>query len=265
MGLPFAYNGIAAISQQRRNTPRPKLLTVGATFSNTANRGTKIIISKAGNLIGFFSPNQGGAEYEHLDSGARSEGYVLCYNASNVWDTGSSVSGFRTPSISGISTTGATVTRRTTDNLIELKQVFSFAKEGQGIGIEMTVTNRSAGQVSNVILRRQVDFDIDTGGAQGWANFANRFARTSVDGVFAWQDAVDAPAGREAHGVLLRAEKISSVVLPKVTSSILDTSCNPASQATPTGPVDSGATLQFNLGNLNPTTSKTVNVRYLRF
>lgn len=263
--IPIAHSVSAGSTKQKLNTPLPRSVVVGKTFTTAANRGTKIVLSQAGNLLEFKSPNIGGAQYDHIIAGARSEGYVLCYNGLRVWDTGTSQSGFAPSTSSNSTLTGITIKRKTTDGVLELTQVFNAPVAGQALGIVMTVKNLSASTVNNIILRRQVDFDVDTGGTQGWSNFSNRFLRTSVDGVVAWNDPADAPLGREAHAMLLRTEKASASVIPKVTADILDNSCSPASVVTPTGRVDNGATLEFALGALPTTASATANMRYVRF
>lgn len=60
--------------------------------------------------------------YEHIGVRAPySEGYVLCYNGVNAWDTGTSSSGFGTPT-----TSSNAIVRRTSDNRVQLTQTFQL-------------------------------------------------------------------------------------------------------------------------------------------
>jgi hypothetical protein len=250
---------------QKLNGNRSLRLAPAVTFTDSANRGTKIVLSDGGNIISYLSPNIPGAEYEHIGVGAFSEGYVVCADGTSAYDTGDSELNFGSPTVSGVSPTTATVTRSTLDGRLKLIQYFRFDR--QSLGIKMLLVNRSGSPLTNVILRRQVDFDIDTGGTNGWAGFINSFVQTSVDSVTAYNNPSNAPAGLEAHGMVMRNEGAGSgvTVTPKVTTSILDNSCSPTNvAATPAINVDYGATLEYNLGTLENYRSKSVELRYLR-
>lgn len=242
------------------------------TFDSTFDRGTRVTISVAGNIVEYKSPNVSGAQYEHIGVGTFSEGYVLCYKNPftgvivRAYDVGYTESGF------GLPTTSlgppVTVTRNTADNLLQLKQEFFFDGVRKSLMIKMQVKNLSDYKtVENIILRRQVDFDVDTGGASGWASFDNYHARTSKDGVFAWNDPKNAPLGKEAHGMCLRhLVKGRGTYVAKVTDAILDTTCNPGSKTTPVVTrTDDGHTLQYNIGALGPGISTPVWIQYERF
>jgi hypothetical protein len=259
---------VASESEQSISDVAPASTTPFYTFSSGVDRGTLVTISDHGNIIEFKSPNSPGAEYEHIGVGALSEGYILCYDIGGVtyrsYDTGSSEANFgpATTTIKPVS-----VTRNTIDNVLQLKQIFLFQGIRKMLHIKMTVTNISSLVVNNVILRRQVDFDIDTGGASGWAGFINNHARTSEDGVFAWNDPSAAPVGYEAHGMIMRhllqTYEVSHVA--KVTDGILDNSCSPAAKPTPVLDSDDGETLEYYLGDMAPWESKYVVIAYERF
>ena len=255
----------AAGNGQGIDASAPAGTTLYKTYNSGAGGGTKVQVSTDGNLVGFESP----VGYEHLGVGTFSDGYVLCYTTPAgadvaAYDAGSSSSGL------GASTqSGDTVTRTTNDGVLRLKQVFSFNGPAKSISVAMTVTNLlGAGSVSNVILRRQTDLDVDTGGTNGWASFSNLFAATSRDGVWAWNDPSAAPAGKESHSLMLRDVDPSATGVPhvaKVTEDILDTSCSPTAKATPvTTPSDDGATIQYNVGKIGHGVAKTVKLMIAR-
>lgn len=253
------------ISSPRSRKPKVAFTLTTRTARTVSNRGTTVGVSGNGNILAFASPNVPGQQYEHLGVGAFSEGYVLCYAGQNAYDVVNRASGFGSASISGF-----TVTRSTADNVLKLTQGFALsATPIDGLAITMDVKNISSAPVNNIILRRQADLDVDAGGAQGWSGFFNRFARTSVDGVFAWNDYTDSsPLGREGHGLLLRAQSqtlpLNRLPVPKVTANILETSCNPDSLETPIYG-DFGASLQYNIGTMNPGQVYRFVLNYLRF
>lgn len=256
LAVPMA-NVAAAAPKQDLSAPKPASAVPADTFFNGTDRGTQVQISNHGNIVSYESPSGS----EHIGVGILSEGYVLCYAGNNAFDVGSSESGFGAASISQPSPTKTIVTRNTSDGRLQLRQTFTFEGVEKALSIVMTIRNLTTSTVSGVTLRRQVDFDIDGSPS------SNRFGRTSEDGVFAYRDASDFP-GTEVHGMLLQHQQKNSTVarpVAKVTNAILDTSCNPSSIATPAGPGDFGATLQYNFGNVSGTASKLTTVRYLRF
>ncbi len=222
----------------------------------------KLAVSRSGNVVRYEGPTG----YEHLGIGSFSEGYVLCYGAKNAFDTGASQTGFGTPTAS-CSGSKCTITRNTSDGLLQLKQVITKnASSDRSFGVAMTVKNLTGGNITGVILRRQADLDVDTGGALGTAGFVNWFGSTERDSVTAWNPPNQSP--REEHGVVLSRRALSPasiVALAKVTSNILDSSCNPTNIAAG-GPVrgDYGATIQFNIGTLNGGKSASAAVQYQR-
>ena len=245
------------------------------TWTTADAGGTTVCISSHGNILQYESPTG----YEHIGVGQFSEGYVLCYtnpftgNTVNVWDTGASESGFGEASASAMDTDAPVVlTRTTSDRIMTLTQVFAFNGLNKSLTIEMQVHNNTPRTVNDVILRRQVDFDIDSGGANGWANYMNDHAATNRDGVFAWNDPSSAPIGFEAHGMILRhlSENTDVSHVAKVTDDILDSTCDADSAVvTPRIGFDDGDTLEYALGSLNPNpvlgSSKAAYVQYERY
>lgn len=243
------------------------------TWSSTSYGGIAVTITTHGNLLAFTSPNKAGAQYEHINSGALSEGYVLCYTNPytgvyvNAYDIGYAELGFGPATTT---TSPVTVTRKTSDGLLELKQTYSFSSSGKYLTIYMYIKNLTADQhITGIVLRRQVDYDVDTGGTQGWAAYLNTHAKTSKDGAFAWNDPSRAPAGREAHGMMLWNYNSSSGITAqaKVSGGILDTSCTcTTAVATPvTVPIDYGETIQFTFPSLTHGSTKYGAIRHIRF
>lgn len=217
----------------------------------------RVAISTHGNLLRFEGPTG----YDHIGVGEFSEGYVLCYGAVNAYDTGSAKSGFG-PSSTSCGTT-CTVTRNTSDGKLQLKQVISRSTSLRSATFEMTLSNLTGGPITGVILRRQADLDVDTGGAKGTNNFNNWFGASERDSVFGWNP-INASATAEGHAISLVAVEPTRA-FAKVTSSILDSSCNPANIAA-AGPVqgDHGVTLQYNIGTLPAGGTVKNTVKYLR-
>jgi len=264
-------------AQQSLDGPSADSVALYFTWTSAVDRGTRFQISDHGNLLSFTSPNSAGAVYEHINIGSLSEGYVLCYTAPstgavNRFDVGGAEAGWG-PNLNG----PPSVRRRTVDGIFELTQTYVFNATNKSLQITMTLLNISGvvtgvpQTATGVILRRQVDFDIDTGGAQGWAGFANRFAADGAvrgDGVAAWNDRVDPPAGFEAHGAVLRHVKGNYAHEAKVTEAILDTTCSPAHKdtaATGYARADDGGTIEYRLGSIADRKRAVVTNMYVRY
>jgi hypothetical protein len=270
------------------------------TYSGSTDGGTKVSVSTHGNVMRFLGPDTApDNQYQHIGSGKLlSEGYVLCYrNPStgvlvNAWDTGAGESGFGAESTTGpmppaqVIDPVLRVSRPTTDGVLVLKQgLLAEVDVNEGLGrkrmeLGMAVINNNDFAVHDVILRRQVNFDVDRGGASGWAGALNTWGRTTRDGVFAWNDPSRAPRGRQAHGMLLHhlssllfsndggvgIELSPAIRHAKVTRHPLDHSCNPTSLKTPVfTPSDRGGTLQYNLGSIPANSRMNILMEYVRF
>ena len=244
-----------------------KLIPAGPTPESTDTfytfPGTPILaISRNGNVVRYEGPTG----YEHLGIGSFSEGYVLCYGAKIAYDTGALQTGFGA-STATCSGSRCTITRNTTDGILQLQQVITKnASSDRSFGVAMTVRNLTGGSVTGIILRRQADLDVDTGGALGTAGFVNWFGSTERDSVTVWNPPNQ--SAREEHGVVLSRRAVnpaSILATAKVTANILDSSCSPANIAA-SGPVqgDFGASIQFNIGTLQGARSATAGVQYQR-
>ncbi len=249
------------------------------TFHFTTSGGTTLELSTDGNILSYLSPDStSNGRYEHIGVGARGEGYVLCYGgptgAIKAFDTGTGNVGFGPSTDSPLSAVPATVTRKTSNGQATLTQKFAFVGVQRELDVTMSVKNNTGSTLSNVILRRQVDFDTDTGGADGWANFQNTHAATTHTSVIAYNPASKAPAGKEAHGMMLRHLSVSSNVgansnTALVTTDILESACDPATVpgAVQNGTVngDFGDTMRYKLGSIGPGATKSVTMAYIRF
>lgn len=207
----------------------------------------RVWLSNHGNLLRFEGPTG----YDHVGVGNLSEGYVLCYNGRRAWDTGESESGFG-PSTASCSGNRCTITRNTSDGWLRLRQVITKVDVERSLTVEMTLSRIGGPSLSGVVLRRQVDLDVDAGGSFGTGDTTNWFGATERESVWAWNAAND--TGREGHAVMLRQIQRTPAAVPyfaKVTELILDNSCSPFNLAAD-GPVrgDYGATIQYNIGNM---------------
>jgi hypothetical protein len=172
------------------------------------------------------------------------------------------------------------VTRTTSDGKLKLIQTFVFNGFKKMLQISMTLQNMTLATISGpsvdggVVIARQVDFDIDTGGADGWAGFINDHARTTHDGVFAWNNPGKALlAGKDAHGMVLRHEasrlngRVTSGVtrFAKLTPGILDTDCVNPGAGDFADEADIGERLEYHFPPLGPFRSVGVHVAYNRY
>jgi hypothetical protein len=222
-------------------------------------------ISVHGNMIRFDGPDG----FEHIGVGSIGEGYVVCYGSARAYDVGADEFGFGPTLQAQCSGAKCTIRRNTADGKLSLLQEFvksTNAAGGRHMRIKMTLKNNTGASIAGVVLRRQVDFDIDTGGSKGTGEFRNWFGSSEIQSVFAWNAANAHPT--ESHMVVLRhiIKKPAPIpVFSKTTSDILDTSCNP-SNITANGPNfgDYGATLQYNVGTLKANASFVTEVEYSR-
>lgn len=247
----------ALLAKQSKSDAAPESTTTFFTFTGSP----RVAVSNHGNIVQFEAP----AGYEHLGVGALSEGYVLCTSNSIAYDVGGSESGFGASTINCTAAGGCTITRNTSDGRLQLKQVIKKPAD-RAFSIAMTVKNLTGSGIAGVVLRRQSDLDVDSGGALGTAGFTNNFASSERDSVYVW-NAPNASVNEE-HAVTLSQRgksPASALSLAKTTSAILDTTCNPAN-LTAAGPVkgDYGATIQFNLGTLGAGKTAGGTVQYRR-
>ena len=235
------------------------------TFLGEYARAT---VSPNGNVFQFESP----AGYEHINVGAVLEGYLLCYNQTGSpqakwWD-------YYTFDNGGFSAAtflpDANFSQRSTiDNKVLLTQTFTFSNRNNQVVINMKVKNKTAQNLTNVVVRRQVDLDTDTGGALGWAGFINTHGADLKDTVIAYNASSRPPAGRSAHTMLLShidATPRSRVSrLAKVTVDIGNTDCEPANLNGGEASLgDHGDTIEYKIPTLGPGQSMNIKVALTR-
>src|SRR5215211_618669 len=156
--------------------------TVKASFvSGTGADFLGVKVSNHGNLLSFESP----AGQEAVFTGEGREGYALCSGPSTVngHDTGGVEEGFGTPKFKqpNPGKFPLTITRKTTDGQLQLKQVWSKPDAiEKDVTLTITVKNISSGSSFVVVLSRSGDFDVGT-------SSTDQGARTG-DSVWLWDD-----------------------------------------------------------------------------
>ena len=92
---------------------------------------------------------------------------------------------------------------RTDDGLIAIRQTFTISKNATRVIIRMEITNchkeRSV-DLTDFLVKRYADIDVDTGGSAGWAGFLAYWDKTCYS-VFSYNFDGDAPKGKRAHVV----------------------------------------------------------------
>jgi len=165
--------------------------------------------------------------YEHLAIGVLEEGYTLAYVTP---DGTGSVKYDVFGSTSGIVCVGHHICRndrdefvkvtesRTDDRLLEIRQTFIISKNETRVCIRMEITNcrerdpdgAESLDLTDVLIKRYADIDVDTGGSAGWANFAARWDKNRYS-VFSYNLDDDA---REAGGPDRRGHVVNMVAMP---------------------------------------------------
>jgi hypothetical protein len=151
--------------------------------------------------------------YEHLAVGVLEEGYTLVYKtapggADHVkYDVYQSSSGIvcvdshicRNDNSEFVKSTES----RTDDGLITIRQTFTVSKNATRVIIRMEITNchkeRSV-DLTDFLVKRYADIDVDTGGSAGWANYQAYWDKTRYS-VFSYNLDGDAPKDKRAHVV----------------------------------------------------------------
>jgi hypothetical protein len=162
--------------------------------------------------IGFRSFETGGEQYEHFAIGDPEEGYAVFYKTSAGADVvAHDVFATLPGDLVNITRVSHQVLRndagefvketlsRTADGLLEIRNMLTFAADATRVTVRMDITNVSRQDLTEVLVKRYCDIDVDTGGPNGWANFQNHFSKDR-DSVHAWTQpsAVKSP-GKHAH------------------------------------------------------------------
>ena len=173
-------------------------------------------VSDCGQLMG--QPTEAGLAsiepegvYEHLAIGVLEEGYTLAYVPPNAVNT---VKYDVYQSSSGITCVGSHICRddrdelvkttesKTDDDLLTIRQTFIVSKNETRVVIRMEITNcrrRESLDLSDFLVKRYADIDVDTGGSAGWANFRSRWDKNR-DSVFTYNLDGDAEKGKGIRG-----------------------------------------------------------------
>ena len=221
----------------------------GSNLCHTFNGAPQVSISTEGNILLFQGANQG----DHIYN----EGYALCntgspvrYSTNIFGDTG-----FGPASCSCAGNT-CTVTRNTSDGRMRLTQELTKpAGLDRSFNIKMTVKNLTGAGINNVVLRRLATVDINSA--------ISEWHESTRDSSSGWGTKADGIP----YAVRLRhvTRSPASITYEAKTPVFADLTCNPADQ-TVNGPQfgDFDSTVQYGLGTLGPSATKTVTVQYLR-
>ena len=179
----------------------------------------KVSFSDGGNVMsdppvpGFRSFEAGGSEaYEHFAVGDLEEGFALFYKTPGGADlVAHDVNATFPGDLVNITRLSSQVLRndasdfvmqtlcRTTDGMLELRNMLTFPVDATRVTIRMDLTNIGKEDLTEVLVKRYCDIDVDTGGTNGWANFQNHFSKDR-DSVHAWNQPSEVrPPGKHAH------------------------------------------------------------------
>lgn len=175
-------------------------------------------VSNCGQIMG--QPNEAGlasiepeGEYEHFAIGVLEEGYTLVYKTAPAgpdhvkYDVYESSSGIvcvdnhicRNDNNELVKCTES----RTDDGLISIRQYFTISRNTTRVIIRMEITNcgkeRSL-DLTDFLVKRYADIDVDTGGSAGWAGFQAYWDKSRYS-VFTYNLDGDAPKGKRSHVV----------------------------------------------------------------
>ena len=243
--------------QQGANQDRSRPLlatTLWHTFTTSTDGGTTFRVSNEGNVYSIESPTG----YEHVDVGLTEEGYLLCYTPFGMsevqnYDLAFGSAGFGAATHSSVAPW--TVTRNTSDGRMQLKQVFTFNGTSKSLTVAMTVKNLTGATVSDVIVARVADFDVDVGGASGFADYSDNWFAATNAAVFAWNTG--------SHGLVLRHLKQATGATRNALMPSAPDSCHSGGTSGPTQG-DQVAYVSYLVGNVAAGASKTVTIQYVR-
>jgi hypothetical protein len=87
-----------------------------------------------------------------------------------------------------------TTISRTTDDLVEIRNNFFVAKNGNRIVVQMEFTNcsKKSQDLEDILIKRYADIDVDTGGSAGWAGFQGRWDKNRYS-IFSYNLDGDSP------------------------------------------------------------------------
>jgi hypothetical protein len=145
--------------------------------------------------------------YEHLGTGELDEGYAIFYKDAGgsdhtAYDVFTPISNItrgtpqivRNDALELVKLSAST----TIDQLIAIRQCFTWSTNATRVDIKMQFTNTSNQDLRDLLIKRYADIDVDTGGTRGWASYRNHW-RINRDSVMAYNNPSEAPAGHKSH------------------------------------------------------------------
>lgn len=168
-------------------------------------------VMNAAGKVGFRSVEKGG-EYEHFAIGDPEEGYAVFYKPAGGADVAAyDVYADQPGDLHNITRVAHQVLRndagefvketvsRTADRMLEIRNTLTFAADATRVTVRMDITNLSRQDVTEVLVKRYCDIDVDTGGPNGWAAYQNHFSKDR-DSVHAWTQPSEVKSpGKHAH------------------------------------------------------------------
>ena len=220
--------------------------------------------------------------YEHLAVGVLEEGYTLAYfTPDGVDNVKYDVYGSR----DGIYCGRARICRddaefvkttesMTDDELLTIRQTFVVSKNETRIVIRMEITNCRASRsvtLTDLLIKRYADIDVDTGGSAGWAGFLGRWDKNR-DSVFTYNLDEDAREikGKRAHVVDMVAMPsdlpLDDTFVGQLGANQYQSRANPSPLTPlPTGREDGAGVLQWRASRLLPGETVRINMYYDTF
>jgi hypothetical protein len=143
--------------------------------------------------------------YEHLGVGEPDEGFAIFYRDNTdhtAYDLFTPVLNItrgapqvvRNDALELVKLSAST----TADGMIAIRQSFTWSTNATRVDIKMQFTNTAKVDLTDILIKRYADIDVDTGGTMGWANFQNHW-RKNRDSVMAYNNPSEAPAKHSAH------------------------------------------------------------------
>jgi hypothetical protein len=207
--MPFASasrgNGVSFPESQFQEGP----MTINPATVRTGNR-MQVGFSDQSELMNFNGPAFASIEadgtYEHLAIGTPAEGYALFYRSAagdnTAFDVFADTLGITPISHQVVRNDARELVKlsetTTTDGRIRIRHSFTWSTNSTRVVIEMLLTNTSGEDLTDLLVKRYADLDVDTGGTRGWAGFRNHFD-TNRDSVMAFNDPSEAPQGHRSH------------------------------------------------------------------
>ena len=257
--LVIALLPLSALAQNNKQASAPLSIDLFKCVEG-GKAGTLLYIktcaSPDGNLILFKSP----WGMEHIRVGAYLEGYAVCYGNTSgqqtAYDVGPVEAGWAAPYRIDGQTFPLTIYRRTLDGQLELVQRFALDGPERDVTLTMTLYNRSNLVLSNVMLERHVDFDVDNDYNNDWYN-------TNARGLVAWK----ASPGSDVVSMTNLTTGVSTQTLVEDNNTWSDLShfagCRMVNSFS--NPGDNQGAIRYLFSNMAPGTSKTVTIVYRAF